>query len=117
MVAIQQLKAKLNSHTHLFDQFYLTSHEKSDRIGQIDEYDYLILPSAVEWQPYNDDNPDDLIAIKNFIEALKKGKKLYLKLSKEYKNAEGDWETNNSFNSNTYEFDLKGSSRALKFDY
>lgn len=78
---------------------------------EIDWYDQI--PSV--------SNEENMIKFLNFLEALKNGKKLYIKLNQyrqdlsDYNQNFTDWYFDGSINSHTYEFDLSGSSNALQF--
>lgn len=59
---------------------------------------------------------DECNSLLNFVDALKKGQKLYLKLTNDVRTWNSDWYFDGSFNTPTYEFDLSGSSKALQLD-
>jgi len=92
--------------------------------------DELIYPSSLfmsseSLNGMEEEDEEELKSLKNFIDAIKKGRKLYLKIGKQKRDGY-IWDDNNnleiiklnkrSFESQTYEFDLTGSARALNIE-
>ena len=63
------------------------------------------------------DMETELLNLIKFIDAMKKGNKLYLKMGNEISNRGWpvEWKFDSSLECHTYTFDLKGSSKALQF--
>ena len=79
--------------------------------------------SEIMWHggSYFETSEENCIKIKEFVNALKKGKKLYIKLKSTIRTRDAnknwsEWYDDYEILDHTYEFDLSGSSKALQLD-
>ena len=107
-------KGKLHT---TFSGYFFRNHRQDDRLQLENLFDPNVRDAYLSNSMYIDEKTN--LSDDNFIDQLRKGKKLYLRFDKlTYGDSvEDSSSTDNSFDieSYTYEFDLSGSSNALKF--